>query len=340
MKKTLVLFLVLSLAPMAIARTRSIGHRSGPWQTPRCATITGLDFIRYVEDNRVVGRRGVWEDPASFVTALAAGSSNVLYAVTLKGGIYQSNDAGCSWQERARVPEVLAQRFEVGIVAKGIAPVYVWTNSRLIRLTFGTVETLSMPENAVAVDTNPRDAYHLRAVSEFGRTFESFDGGDTWTKVGNPVFGSISDAAISPADFDHIVIAAYPGTLVSTDGGKTWTSERAKLQVARLAFTRADPNVVWADAWDPSANQAGAYRSSDGGRTFTLVRKLEPRRLYVADRLLPDPLDSTKIAFTQNGVHVIGTDGSQAFWFFDGIGASAWAPNGTLYFAADVPVSR
>lgn len=345
----LALLLVLAIAPTTFARARTIGPRLYPWQTPTCSAITGLDWFRYLDQLDPV--RLVRGDHESFdVLPLAMQASavpNMMYAVTTDGSILQSNDAGCTWRARTRVPELLLPYEPIGIVAKGIAPVYVWSGARLVRLTFGSVETFTLPQKLVALDVNPQSPHHLRAISAYGRAFESFDGGSTWTTVGDLSLRSIADAAFSPANFDHIVAAAYPGTMVSTDGGKTWmTSFSSRLQVHTLAFSPADANVVWAEAWNPTAMIAGIYRSTDGGKTFTVVRSAMGRQTF-ANSLAPHPFDSTRVAFTMRpasgviaGVRLLGTDGIQTDVIYDNAEGAVWAPNGTLYYFVDVIIAR
>jgi len=342
MRSAVVLLSVLALAPAAFARTRTIGPRFYPWQTPTCSEITGLDWFRYVdqfEPVRVVGWNRRQNQDFSLVKVVASSVSNVMYAVSWDGTIHQSNDAGCSWRARVRVPEVLANKLEVGIVAKSIAPVYVWSGSRLVRLTFGTVETFALPENIIALDANPRNSHHLRAISRYGRAFESQDGGRTWSNVGNLGFTTVTDAKFSPANFDHVIVAAYPGTVISTDGGRSWTAYASKLQVHAVAYSPADPNVVWVDAWNPNTRLGGIHRSEDGGRTFTLVRGAGRQR-YALGALAAHPTDSTRVALAAGiTLEVIGADGSHTEVFHDNVEEALWAPNGTLYYFAYVIVS-
>lgn len=349
MRAAVVLLSVLALASTAFARTRTIGPRLYPWQTPTCTAITGLDWFRYLdqlEPVRVV--RGDHETFDVLPLAMNAGAiPNLMYAVTSDGSILQSNDAGCTWRARTRVPELLLAREPIRIVAKGIAPVYVWSGARLVRLTFGTVETVTLPEKLVALDVNPQSPYHLRAISAYGRAFESHDGGSSWTTVGDLSLRSIAHAAFSPANFDHIVAAAYPGTMVSTDGGKSWTTSfSSRLQIHTLAFSPADANVVWAEAWNPTAMISGIYRSTDGGQTFTVVRTAMGRQTF-AHSLAPHPFDSTRVALTMRpasglipGVRLLGTNGILEDVVYENAERAVWAPNGTLYYLVDVVISR
>ncbi|MBI3933040.1 MAG: exo-alpha-sialidase, partial [Acidobacteria bacterium] len=67
--------------------------------------------------------------------------------------------------------------------------------------------------------------------------------------------------------------AGGAGLLKSTDGGKTWTTLRADLQVRAIAVSPADAAVVYAGATDGclKGTTAPSYRSADGGKTWTAI---------------------------------------------------------------------
>lgn len=338
------LLITLAIAPAMLARTRAIGPRTSSWRAPNCASITGLDWFRFIDKSRSPGLVGPkqFEDQNVYPLAVAASAiPNVMYAALSNGAILQSNDAGCTWRERARVPEAFENQRTTGIEASAIAPVYAWSGDRLIRLTFGTVETLALPENIVEIEANPQHPTHLRAISAYGRAFESFDGGSNWQKVGDLTFNTIADAEFSPANFDHIVATVYPGTVISKDGGKTWTHQRQSLSIVDLAFAPSDPNVLWADAIDPNTNRHGVYRSTDEGRTFTRVVLTNQVR-YARESLAAHPLDSTKVVVAQphTPLRIISANGNQEPVESDGVQEALWSPIGTLYYFNHVIQSR
>lgn len=98
----------------------------------------------------------------------------------------------------------------------------------------------------------------------------SQDGGLTWTPLS--LAGEVDFHALAT---DGDVITGFDGMRgirISSDGGKTWT-EGAAVAAAALAMT---PGAVWATTED------GLQRSTDGGRTFSVVKGAPVLRLLAA----------------------------------------------------------
>jgi hypothetical protein len=93
--------------------------------------------------------------------------------------------------------------------------------------------------------------------------------------------------------------------MVSADR-KTW-DRRAQLSLVDFAVDPADPGTLLA------TTEQGLARSSDGGRTFTLVPNA-PTLL-----LIDWPSDSTVVAITPDGTVQLSTDG-----------AATWRPGGSV----------
>ena len=122
--------------------------------------------------------------------------------------------------------------------------------------------------------------------------FKSTDGGDTWTEITrNPGLpkGTIGNVGItvSPANPDRlwaIVEAEDGGVFRSDNGGKTWTktNEQRNLRQRAWYYTRiyADPK----NADTVYVLNTGFYRSNDGGRTFTGIRRAAWRQSRSVDR--------------------------------------------------------
>ncbi|MBV8403962.1 MAG: sialidase, partial [Gammaproteobacteria bacterium] len=126
--------------------------------------------------------------------------------------------------------------------------------------------------------------------SASGGVWKSTDGATTF----KPVFDeqavqSIGDIAIDPSNANNIWVGSGEswtrnsvsvgnGVYKSTDGGETWThvgldnSER----VARILVDPRSSDTVYAcvpgKLWSDSADR-GLYKTSDGGKTWTLVLK-------------------------------------------------------------------
>jgi hypothetical protein len=95
----------------------------------------------------------------------------------------------------------------------------------------------------------------------------SEDGGLSWTAlslVGEVDFHALATDGRLIAGFDGV-----QGIRVSDDDGRTWTPG-ASIAAAALAMT---PGTVWA------TTEQGLQRSSDGGRTFSVVKDAPVLRL-------------------------------------------------------------
>ena len=113
-------------------------------------------------------------------------------------------------------------------------------------------------------------------ASAGGQVFRSDDGGANWQVLSSGLgsFFPRSSLAVSPqfAD-DHTVLIGggfrAPRVMRSTDAGQTWSAANGlgpNNGVTALAFVPGNGRVAY--AW---ADQAGLYRSGDGGATWTRV---------------------------------------------------------------------
>ena len=330
----LVFLSVLCLVPDALARTRSIGHRNNPilWQAPACAA-PDLPYLRFIDSAGVVRRTDEYPNISLQTVAIGA-AANTMYALTSDGVIRESRDSGCTWSVRASVPEVLASQRWVNVATRHYARVYAYSETAMVRLTFGTVETIAFPERFVRLDVNPEKMQHLRAIAVAGGVFESFDGGSTWTHVGNVRYGTVTAAAFNPTDFDHI-IASTGNTYQSRDGGRTWT--RAGLpqgKVWYLEFSSADPNVIWADILEFPTRYGALWRSNDGGTTFKYQTGIHTANRAANGRLAPHPADASLLAVGKQGVRLVKNNYIKETWFVDNVLEAVWSPAGTLYYIA------
>lgn len=329
----LLLLSVLCLVPESFAaRSRSIGHRPISWQAPACATL-GLPYLSFIDAAGVVHRTEQY--PKIDLQAVAIGAAaNTMYALTSDGAIHESRDAGCTWMIRAAAPEVLAGQRSVDIATRHYARVYAYSETAMVRLTFGTVETFAFPERFVRLGLNPANMQHLRAIAVAGGAFESLDGGASWTFVGRLRSGDATAAAFDPSDFDHI-IASTGNTYQSRDGGRTWT--RAGLpqgKVWYLEFSSADPNVIWADILEFPTRYGALWRSNDGGTTFKYQTGIHTANRAADGRLAPHPTDASLLAVGKQGVRLVKNNYIAETWFYDNVLEAVWSPAGTLYYIA------
>ncbi|MDQ4026044.1 MAG: hypothetical protein M3217_11255, partial [Actinomycetota bacterium] len=133
---------------------------------------------------------------------------------------------------------------------------------------FGVPET-GGPLGGDGAETRPSGAY---ATRDFGATFEpvpDLAGYSVETVVAAPGDPQVMYAAASPLREVRLSVV-----LKSTDFGRSWTPLPGSLPAtpSRIAVDARLPDVVWINAAAPDGAPAtGAWRSDDGGLTFTRV---------------------------------------------------------------------
>jgi photosystem II stability/assembly factor-like uncharacterized protein len=327
---------VLLAVPEASARFRAVGHRSAPWRVPTCTTSTGLASSGFMHGTKVV-RPQEESDPWQpvFTHGLALGAAaNTLYA-TRGGGIYESTDGGCTWRVRANVPEVLLPGRPAQVITRHPNRIYAYTSRDIVRITFGTVQVFALPDEMERIEVDPADPLHLRAIGFAGAIHDSRDGAATWTITGRVSASRIEASEFDPNNFDRIILhtGRFGQLAITTDGGKSWTyPQPAWWRVDTFEISPADPNVVWLSGAAGLTNP-DLYRSTDGGKTFTVVVDYTSSLMHLGGRLAAHPTDPRIVAVPMNMGIAIVTDYAVTEQF-TGAGAqeTVWAPNGTLYF--------
>jgi hypothetical protein len=339
MRRIATLFALLLVSLSAVARTRAVRSVRVDWMPPACAE-TDLPYLRFVEPNGTVhlskGDPSVTKRPAPDTIALALGAPvNVLWAVDADGGIHRSEDAGCTWSVVAAVPEALTYRNPVGIAARNAERVYVYMGGRpeplttwIVRITGATIEKLQIPDTQgfLSLEVDLADSLHVRAIGRMGNSWESRDGGATWTSHGQivPFLAEVKDVAFDPRDFDHILAATTGGVRESRDGGRTWSSRLARTDVTEVAFAPSDPRVIYT-----GIAPRGVQRSMDGGETFADVSTSVTRLLAVHPR---DPQTWASPGATGFAVTITRPGGTVTTFRFERAAQVVWAPSGILYY--------
>ncbi len=178
----------------------------------------------------------------NYVRALAAGSTS-LFAASLIGGIYRSDDRGLSWQPANQgLPD------QISLITR--SPSLLAARGTTVFVAFHNLQLLG-PQAAVEV-------------------YRSINNGASWTRIedGLPRFGGLVALAFTGAN----VFAAYQTQLFrSADNGANWQNI-TPISADGLVFTDllGKGNDLFA------ATQQGLLRSSDQGATWTTLRNAPP----------------------------------------------------------------
>ena len=195
--------------------------------------------------------------------AVAPGRPSTIYAGAGIGGVWKSVNNGTTWTP------IFDKEATTSIGSIAVAPSdpnVVWV---------GTGEVLMA-----------RSSY-----AGFG-VYKSVDAGATWTNMGLTDSHHIAQVLIHPKDPNRVWVAAIGrlyseneerGVFRTTDGGKTWQRTlyvNGRTGAIDLALDPSNPDVVYAAMWDrsrkawghtPNGPGSGAYKSTDGGATWTLL---------------------------------------------------------------------
>jgi photosystem II stability/assembly factor-like uncharacterized protein len=258
-------------------------------------------------------------------------------------GVYKSTDAGRTWKNVG-----LQQTYHIGAVKihpKNPDIVYVAALGHLwgpnpergvYRSTDGGATwklVLFKSNQAGAVDlsldpSNPRTIYastwevsrkpwRLDSGGPGSGLWKSTDGGDNWTDLshapGMPkgVEGRIA-IAVSPANPERVwaqVEASDGGLYRSDNGGKAWTrvndSNNLRQRAWYFSHIFADPK----NADEVYALNVNAFRSMDGGRTFSQIRPPHGDNHF----LWINPNDTNKMILSNDGGATVSLDGAQTW---------------------------
>ncbi len=197
-----------------------------------------------------------------------------LWAGTIPGGLFYSDDAGATWTLNRPL----------------------WDQPARLRWFGGGKDDPGLHSICV----NPANSQHVTVAISCGGVWRSFDGGASWTNESRGMRADFMPPNLQedpdvqdphrlvqcPADPQTLWVQHHNGVFRSTDGGVSWQEfTHASPSVFGFAVVvhPRDPNLAWfvpatKDEFRyPVNSQFVASRTRDGGRTFeTLDRGLPP----------------------------------------------------------------
>jgi len=305
--------------------------------SPTILVATGTTVLRVGGDaeidptDRTAARPGV-EIGARRPSCLAADPrpGGPAWCGTEDGGLFRSDDGGRTWRAAGlagqHVTAVAVSPARPDRVWAGTEPSAVWRSDDAggdWKRADGLLDLPSSPEWSFPpkpethhvrwIACHPADPDRAWFAIEAGALVSTTDGGRTWRErvPGGPY--DTHELAIHPAEPDLLRVAAGDGYFESGDGGRTWASHEAGLEVTYLrsvAVSPADPSVVVVSA---SSRPRTAYVAGHAdGRLFRRagagawewIRTGWPEPPYtIAPLLAADPVTGGLLAADERGVH-------------------------------------
>jgi photosystem II stability/assembly factor-like uncharacterized protein len=226
------------------------------------------------------------------VTAVAGtvAAPSTFYLGASGGGVWKTEDYGTSW--------------------KNVSDGFFKTPS------IGDIAVAQNDANIIYVGTGS-DGLRSNVIRGKG-LYKSIDGGKTWDHMGLDNTGHIGAVEIDPTNHNVAYVAAIGqahdknkerGVYKTTDGGKTWKKVlfiSDEVGISDVELLPGNPNIVFATAWkakrtpwtiisggEVSKNEAGIYKSVDGGNNWEKITKGLPTGLMGKTDLATSPADSS-----------------------------------------------
>jgi photosystem II stability/assembly factor-like uncharacterized protein len=240
-----------------------------------------------LDDTRHIGKVIVDPHDPNIVFVAALGHA---YGANAERGVFRSSDGGKSWQK------VLYKDEKTGAIDITFDP----HNSHILYAALWQVV---------------RTPWSLESGGPGSGLYKSIDGGTTWTELrghGLPegIWGRVGVAVGADSEHVYALIEAKEGGIYgSDDAGKTWQRVNSDHRFRQRAwyFTH-----IFADPANPETVyvlNTGLYRSTDGGKTFTLL----PAPHGDHHGLWIDPADPRRMIDGNDGGATITTDGGKTW---------------------------
>ena len=184
------------------------------------------------------------------------------------------------------------------LVASPAVQAQVPDSVTLAGMTWRSIGPVNMAGRITDVEVDPRNPKVFYVAGATGGLWKTINAGTTFIPLWeNAPIASLGDIAISPSNPDIIWLgtgeedsrnSVQPGYGIykSTDAGLTWRSmglEKTQ-HIGRIIVHPTNPDIVWVSAlgalWG-SNPERGLYKTTDGGRTWTLSKFISDKAGFV-----------------------------------------------------------
>jgi photosystem II stability/assembly factor-like uncharacterized protein len=102
--------------------------------------------------------------------------------------------------------------------------------------------------------------------------WETINGGDSWTSLGNAFSSNIDSIGISPSDSNTIYVSAGGATFVTTDHGATWLQHNLPVAgtIADIEVDDSNAQVAYAVIREFTSG-ANVFKTTNGGANWTNI---------------------------------------------------------------------
>lgn len=228
-----------------------------------------------------------------------ATTPNKVYAITFNNHVVVSNDNGVNWQLLFTFPNSNAYLSDFKLL--GTTKATFATRDQIHTLNLETNElesSLTIPQSGVAgAGPSYLNSYDIQVVnpdvmivdtgfsigfSNFGKTFYTEDGGQTWAEIYYTLNNAnvfINNVAVSPTDNKKLFLArglgdsnVDGGLWISTNGGLDWEEKVAGIAFEPIAFNPDNASEIYAgSSISFGLHPENLYKSTDGGVNWEIV---------------------------------------------------------------------
>ncbi len=237
-----------------------------------------------------------------------------LYAATMRGGVYRSDDRGQTWHEKNagllyKETYCIVQHPVSGELFVGTGPASVFKSTDCGDNWTFCEQLHTLPETKAWTFPNPPHIAHVKGLGlcrndpklvfgaiEEGYIIRSRDGGETWTTLSAGSEYDSHAVNVMPDDPHVIVSTSGTGVYRSEDGGEHFVEANDGLTrryMATVVIHDREPEVLFTAAaetppllWRKRAQGANSqfYRSDDQGRTWKALSGGLPALMTAAAR--------------------------------------------------------